>query len=451
LFTIAICFATGIVFGIFPALHVARANVGATLKENSARGTTGTGHNFTRSALMVAELTLALVLLSGAALLIRTFVGLRATNPGLDPHNVITMQTSLGAEKYSKTAQVALLTQQALERIESLPGVEAAATALVPPASGEEIDLPFTIAGKAPAKGQTYEGDEQWRFISAHYFSVFKIPVVRGRAFNDRDVQNSTPVVIINEAFAKKHFPNQDPLGKVLIIGKGLGPEFEDPPRQIIGIVKNARETSLTDDNDPGAMYVPASQLSDLLTQLANRVVPLTWAVRATRDPRTITAAVERELQSADPRLGIANVKTMDELIAGSIARQNFNMLLLTIFAGVALLLATVGIYGLMSYTVQQRTSEIGLRVALGARAADTLRLVMLQGAKLAAAGVVLGLLAAWALTRLLASLLVGVHATDPVTFVTVALILSAVTLIASYVPARRATRIDPVIALRWE
>ncbi len=448
-FTIGVSLLTGILFGLFPAVHGSKPNLATALNEASGRSGTGRKQNRARAALVVSEMALALVLLIGASLLIRTFVGLRSVNPGLDPRNVLTMQTSLTGTNYSSTAKVDNLITLALRRIEGLPGVEAAATTVVLPVEGG-IDLPFTIAGKPPAKGSEYNGDEQWRSISAHYFKVFKIPLLRGRAFAETDTGNSARVVIINEAMAKKYWKGENPVGQVITIGKGIGPQFADPPREIVGVVGSVRETGLG-DSDVGVMYLPESQVAEGITALANSVIPLSWIVRTPMDPLTMRSAVEAAIHETDRQLPVARQRTMEQVLSEAVARQNFNMLLLSIFAGVALLLASIGIYGLMSYTVQQRTQEIGIRLALGANRKDMLRLVLGQGMKLAAIGVVLGAGIAFGLTRLLKSLLFGVNASDPLTFAGVIAILTLVAAVACFIPARRAAAVEPVEALRYQ
>jgi putative ABC transport system permease protein len=447
-FTMGLSLLTGLLFGLFPALHTSKPDLVSTLKEASGRSGTSVRQTRVRSALVVAEMALALVLLVGAALLIRSFMGLRAVDPGIDPHNVFTFQTSLASGAYSTTASVTALTAQVIRRVETLPGVEAAASTIVLPVE-EGVDLPFTIVGKPPDKGE-YNGDVQWRSVSPHYFQVFKIPVLRGRVFTETETAASARVVIINDAMAKKHWPNGDAIGQQIVIGKGLGPQFEEPARQIVGIVGNVRENGLSNAGI-GVMYVPQSQMTEGLTTLANSVIPLSWAVRTATDPSSLRAAIEREVHGVDGQLPISRERTMTEVLSGAVARQNFNMVLLSIFAAVALVLAAIGIYGLMSYSVDQRKQEIGIRMALGADRGRMLRVVLREGMTLAGLGVVFGLLLAYGLTRLLASLLFGVKASDPFAFAAVAGILTMVALVAAYVPARRATTIDPAIALRYE
>ena len=336
-----------------------------------------------------------------------------------------------------------------MPRLEAIPSVQAAASAMMLPLSGTDVDLPFNIAGHPPAKGD-YNGDEQWRSVSAHYFRTLRIPLLRGRDFTESDNGGAPPVVVVNQAMARKYWKGQDPIGQVIVIGKGLGPQFDDPPRQVIGIVGNVRETGL-DAVDEGVMYIPQSQVPEGITKLANGLIPLAWAVRTAGDPLALRAAVEREIREVDGSMTAAHVRTMDQMVAESLSRQNFNALLLTIFAAIALLLAAIGIYGLMSYSVEQRMQEIGIRVALGATRGDVVRLMVMQGMKLAGIGIVLGLAAAYGATRALASLLFGVKASDPLTFAAVAAMVSIVAVIASMVPARRAAGIAPSVALRHQ
>ena len=447
-FTLGTALLTGLLFGIIPALQSSRTDLSSNLKESGGRSGTGLKNNRVRSVLVVAEVALALVLLVGAVLLIRTFAGLQNVNAGLDPRNVLTLQTSLAGGNYLTTAKVDNLITQAARRIEALPGVEAVATAIVLPVEGG-VDLPFNIAGKPPSKGD-YNGDEQWRSVSPHYFKVFKIQLLRGREFSETDAGKGSKVVIVNDAMAKRYWKGEDPIGQVITIGKGLGPQFEDPPRQIVGIVATVRENGLK-NADVGVMYIPESQVPEGLTTLANSVIPLSWAIRTATSPLTMRIPVERELRAVDGQLPISKERTMEQVVSNTVARQNFNMLLLSIFAGVALVLAAIGIYGLVSYSVQQRTQELGIRMALGADRGNMLRLVLKQGMTLTVIGVVLGLALAYAMTRLLASLLFGVKATDPSTFGAVAGVLALVALVAAFIPARRATAIDPAIALRYE
>jgi len=409
-FTAAVGVFTGVLFGLVPALHLARANLGLALKEGGDRGSTGIRVGRTRGALVVAEMSLAVVLLVGALLLIRTFVGLRAVDPGFDPRNVLTLETSLAGAKYSTTRQVETLTRQVTARINALPGVQASALTISLPTS-PSFDLPFRIEGRPLSGDSAFHGDEQWRFGSPDFFRTFGIPLQRGRLFTETDTGGSAPVLIVNAAMARKFWPNGDAIGQQITIGKGLGPEFDDPTRQIVGIVGDVRENGL-DSRPPPVMYLPAAQVPDAITRLGNTVVPLTWIVRTAANPLALTPSIEREFLAVDRQLAIARVRTMQQVVGESMARQSFNMLLLTIFGAMAVLLAAIGIYGLMSYSVEQGTHEIGVRLALGAARRDILTLIVGRGMRLAAIGVVVGVLAAIGGTRVLSQMLFGVGPT---------------------------------------
>ncbi|HWK11697.1 MAG TPA: ABC transporter permease [Vicinamibacterales bacterium] len=448
-FTASVAIATGLLFGAAPALHLSRTDLSSTLKEAGGRGTSNRRAARTRDVLVVVEMALALVLLVGAVLLVRTFIGLRDVRPGLQVENVLTMRTSLAGSNYATTRQVETLARSMLQRIDALPGVQAAGLALMMPTQGG-ADLPFRIEGRALKGGDIYHGDEQWRVITPGYFEAFEIPLVRGRLLTDRDTAGAAMVVVVNAAMAKKYWPGQDAIGQRITIGKGLGPEFEDPTREIVGIVGDVRENGL-DSDPPPVMYVPWYQMSDGLTKLGNSLVPAAWIVRSGAPTASLTAEIQKEFQAVDAQLPIAQVQSMTQIVSKSIAQQNFNMVLLTIFGAIALLLAAIGIYGLMSYSVAQSTRDIGVRLALGADRRNILSLVVARGMKLAAAGLVIGAAGAFAASRLLSRLLFGVKPTDPLTYVLVTVALAIVAFLACYLPARRAMRVDPMIALRAE
>jgi predicted permease len=399
---------------------------------------------------VVLETALSLVLLVGAALMIRTFLALRNVQPGFQAASVLTMSTSLAGQKYETAAGVERLATEITRRLEALPGVQSATYALSLPLQMGP-DLPFSIAGKAPSGGGPFNGDEQYRPVGAHYFQTLGIPLRRGRWFDERDTSTSRWALIINEAMAKKYWPNENPVGAIVTIGKGLGPEFDDRPREVVGVVGNVRESGI-DQDAPPVQYIPVGQEPNGLVALSNRVLPSSWAVRTMAGPAAaLGRAIQQEVLRVDSDLPVARVMTMERVIAKSIARHNFIMILLGIFGGVALLLAAIGIYGVMSYTVEQRTHELGIRIALGAATPQLLRMVVGQGLLLAGIGVAIGLAASFGVTRVMASLLYGVKATDLATFGTVAGVLSAVAALACYIPARRATRVDPIIALRHD
>jgi predicted permease len=449
-FLFAITLLTGLLFGLLPAARVSRLDINSVLKETGARSGGGARHNRLRGLLVIVEIALAVVLLACAVLMIRTFAGLRSTDMGLESAHVLTMKTSISASRYGSTAQVATMVREASDRIEALPGVQYAACALSLPMGQQTVDMPFTIEGRVPKNGGKWEGDEQWRFVSAHYFEALHIPLLRGRFFDRRDSGNSDRVAVINEAFAKKFWAKADPLGQRITIAKGIGADFEEPPREIVGIVGSVTEIGLGNGKIP-VMYVPQSQVTDGVTKLASTLIPLSWVIGTQSDPLSAASAARHEFESLDAQLAPSKILTLDQVIADSTARNNFTILLLSVFALVALSLAAVGIYGLMSYAVQQRTQEIGIRMALGADRRKILRLILGQSMKLAAIGTVIGLAAAFGLTRLLGQLLFGVKSSDPLTYAMVVTILAAVALFAAFVPARRATRVDPILALRHE
>ena len=448
-FTLGVSLVTAILFGLAPALQLARTELGQTLKEAGGRGATNRRAARTRNALVIVETALALMLLVGATLLIRTFVALRDVKPGFETRGVLTLQTSLAGTKYTTSRGVDALTRTVTQRLDALPGVEASAMALSLPTEGG-VDLPFAIEGRALKGADQYHGDENWRSITPEYFKALAIPVVRGRAFQDRDATGASPVVIVNSAFAKKYFPGADAIGQRMVFARGLGPEFEEPAREIVGVVGDTKDNGL-DSDAPPMVFVPVAQVTDGLTRLANSVIPPRWIIRTSAPLSSLTAVVQKEFLAVDAQLPIAEVRSMDDLIAHSIARQNFNMLLLTVFGAIALLLAAVGVYGIMSYSVEQATHDISVRLALGADRRDILSLVVGQGMKLAGTGLLVGAAAAVGASRLLAKMLYGVKATDPETYGIVIAVLGSIALLACYLPARRAMRVDPVSALKQD
>ena len=448
LFALAISVFTGVIAGLIPAIKASRIDLMATLSEGSARSGAGIHHNKTRSALVVMEMALAMVLLVGAALLIRTFHDSVSVNPGFQTHNILTMDMSLRGVRFQKTASVAEVVREGRQRLESLPGVDAAATACCLPLVGG-YGLPFNIEGRPPTDGP-YSGGGGWRSVSPEYFEVFRIPLLQGRTFGERDDGGAEPVVVINEALAKQFWPKGDEIGARITIGAGLGPEFKDPPRAIVGVVGDVRDNGLNNKPMP-SMYVPIAQVNDSLTALDATLIPMQWIIHTRVEPYSIASQAERELRIASGGLPVGSVQSMDQVVAHSIAQEQFNMTLLTVFAVVALLIASVGIYGLMSYSVQQRTQEVGIRMTLGASPQDVRRMIVLQGMLLAFIGVLLGVAGGLALTRLMGSVLYGVKPWDPIVFIVTAILLSVVALFACLIPAHRASHVDPMVALRYE
>ncbi len=446
-FTAAVSLLTGLIFGLFPAFEASRVDLNLTLREASGRSGSGFRQNKARSVLVVVEVALALVLLVGAALLIRSFIALRQVNPGFVSQNVLTMRMSLTEPKFTKSAGVDRLVRSGVERLRALPGVEAVSTTCCVPLE-DGYGLPFEVVGR-PVEAQS-NNVVGWYTISSGYFDVFRIPMLRGRDFNDRDTAGSGGVVIINQAMSKQFWPQGDPLSAQIVIGKGMGPGFAEGPRQVIGIVADVRDGALNQDPQP-SMYVPFAQVLDNVTALNSRVSALGWVVRTRGEPHGLSPAIQKELREASGGLPVARIKSMDEIVVQSTARSDFNMLLLTVFGCAALLLAAIGVYGLMSYSVQQRTQEIGIRLALGAELSHVRNMVIRQGMELAAIGVGIGTVSAFVLSRLIETLLYGVTARDPMVFVGVPVVLTVVALVAAWLPALRATRIDPIDALRCE
>jgi putative ABC transport system permease protein len=450
LFTLGVSVLTGILFGLAPAISASRPNLVAALNESSSRSGVGFRNGKLRSALVVTEMALALVLVIGATLLIRTFMKLEAVNPGYDTRNVLTMAMSISGDRFQKTAGVAQLVKDGTDRLTALPGVtDAAATCCLPLDGG--FGLGFNIVGRSNGKNPI-TGGGGYDTVSWNYFNTFKIPLLRGRMFTEQDNGSAPGVVIINEALAKEYWPKGkgDPLKDRLEIGPGMGPNFKEPPRQIIGIVGDTRVRALDRQPDP-MMYTPIAQMPDGMTALNSRIAPLMWIVHTQVEPHSLAAPMAEALRMASGGLPVAHIRTMEEIVVKNTSRQRFNMLLLTIFGSSALLMAAIGIYGLMAYSVQQRTQEMGIRMALGAQASHIRNMVIRQGMVLALIGVVIGIAGAFGLTRFLASFLFDVKAWDPLAFVLTPLLLSAVALLAVWVPAQRAVRVDPMTALRFE
>jgi predicted permease len=446
LFTFALTILTTLLFGLFPALKTTRKDLSTTIKESASRSGSGLRHNRTRTTLVITEMALAVVLLVGAGLLIRTAMAIYSVNPGFETKNILTMRMSLSGKAYEKSAAIDDLVKRAVERIDALPGVAlATATCCVPLEGG--YGLPFRIMGRPLDKGP-FHGGGNWKTVSPGFFEAFQMHMLRGRTFNERDTASSTPVVIITETMAKKFWPKGDPMQDRILIGKGVMPQLEtEQPRQIIGVVGDVRDDALNQDPEPG-MYLPNAQVPDAIQALNVKLTPLAWVIRTRVDPMTLGAPVEEELRKVSG-LPVSDVRTMDETVSRSTARARFHMLLMSVFGGVSLLLAAIGIYGLMAYSVEQRTQEIGIRVALGAEPDDVRRMVMKQGITLAFLGILIGLGAAFALAKQLQGFVFGVTVWDPLVFLSIPIVLALVAVIAVWLPAQRATQVDPATALR--
>jgi putative ABC transport system permease protein len=442
LFTISVSAFAAILFGLAPAIHSTRVDLTTGLKEASATGTTTKRRGMLRSALVVAQTCLATVLLIGAALLIRTFVNLREVDPGFASSRLLTFEIAPQGPQYETTAQVTEFNRQAMDRIKNLPGVEAVATTSTLPLN-RWLNLPLEFDGKPDDVVSA-----EWRMISANYFDTMKMRVVRGRNISDADSGTSAGVVVVNEAFVRRYFKNQEALGQRMIVGKSMGKELaRATPLEVIGVVSDTKQTNLIDAAPP-TIYVPTAQVPD---RLMAGFRGFYFVIRTTANPASYVPAVRGEMLALDSKQRIRNVRTMDEVIATSISPQRFHMMLLTLFGGIGLALSSIGIYGVMAYSVSQRTREIGIRMALGAQLKDVLRMVLTYGVKLTVIGLALGLAAAFALARVLKTLLFGVTPTDLTTFLFVSVVLLVIGLFACYIPARRATKVDPLVALRYE
>jgi predicted permease len=441
-FTLFASLATGIIFGLAPALHSSRPDLNETLKEGG-RGSTSGRHRL-RSALVVSEIALALVLLIGAGLMLKTFSSLRGIDAGFDPRNVLTMMFSLSPSKYSESPKARAFYAQIDQRVSSLPGVDAAAFTTSVPLNGATVTTVLL-------DGETFTtyGEQRLTVQSAvgvNYFRAMGIPLLKGRAFTEQETDKTPLAAVIDENMARELFPSKDPIGEHVRLNEGAI-RFE-----VIGVVRHIKHLSWDADEQSKVrfqMYSDYNQIPDQFFAQATSAMSL--VMRTTPDPSSLVAGVRNQVLDIDKDQPFYNIKPMSELIAASMSQQRFAMLLLTVFGGVSLMLAAVGIYGVMSYSVTQRSHEIGIRMALGARGSDVLSLVVGQGLRLVIFGVAIGLAGAFELTRVMSSLLFGVSATDPLTFVVTSIVLSGVALVACFVPARRAARVDPMVSLRYE
>jgi putative ABC transport system permease protein len=435
-FTLLVSLATGVVFGLLPALYATGSDLTEALKEGSRSSTAGVGGRRVRNSLVVAEMAIAVVMLTGAGLMIRSFARLQEVDPGFKPERIMSVNLALPGSKYKESPQLTAFFEQLLGRVSALPGVESAAAVSALPLGGGGDVLAFVVEGR-PAPPPEQVLDAEYRVVTPDYFATMGIPLARGEGITARHAAGSPAVVVVNETMAHRHWPGEDPIGKRINLGN---PETA-PWRTVIGVVRDIRHEGLD--------KVPYPQMYSPYAQFPRR--SMTLVARAAADPLGLAPGVRREVAALDKDLPLYNVRTMEQVVAESVARQRFTMLLIAVFAGVGLLLASVGIYGVISYTVSQRRHELSVRLALGAQARDIVRMVVGQGMLLALGGIGAGLAAAFLLTRVMASLLYGVSATDPLTFALVPLALAGVALLASLIPARRATRVDPAGALRYQ
>jgi putative ABC transport system permease protein len=436
-FTIAIALLTSVVFGLTPALQVSKIDLSESLKEGSRGLTGGRASNRIRSALVIAEVALSLVLLIGAGLMIKSLAGLLKVDPGFKPDDTVTMNIALLGSKYPSPARQIAFFQEVTQRVRELPGVQSVGLISSAPLSGGVYAGGFSIEGRdATPDVENLVADR--RMISPDYFSTLEIPILKGRGVTDQDDKNSPGVVIVSESWARRFLSNEDPLDKRIKLG---GRDSTRPWLSIVGVAGDVRDTALESEAKP-CLYIPYPQFPSS---------GMTLVVRGAVDPKPLIPAIRDEVWEVDKDQPVTDIQTMEQSVADSVSPRRFNAVLLAIFAGLALVLATVGIYSVMSYSVTQRTPEIGIRVALGAQSSDVIKLVVGGGMLLALTGVVIGLAGALALTRVMTGLLYGVSATDRVTYLGLSVLLIAIAFLASYIPARRATRVDPMIALRCE
>jgi predicted permease len=442
-FTFVISLGTGLLFGLAPAWHAAHVVTHESLKEGGRGNTASGGAQRVRRALIVSEIALSLILLAGAGLLIKSFVRLQQVDPGFRPDNVLTMRVSLPQQRYQKPEQVAAFYRDVLSRVRQLPGVDAAGAISNLPLSGGGGSGTTTIDSKAVSPDKTTP-ELDLRPVMPGYFEAMGITLVKGRFFDDRDIPTAAPVAIVDETLVQTFWPNEDPIGKRLHAGGGQ-PSERNPWLTIVGVVRHVRMRTLE----------APSRMELYWPQMQRPFNSMSLAIRTSTEPMTLANAVQKQILAVDPQQPVYRIRTMNEFLASSIERRKLSMLLLAIFAGAALALAAVGIYGITSYSVAQRSQEMGVRMALGASRTGILRLVLGQSLTTAAIGVTAGLIGSFILTGLLssmlASMLFGTTAIDPLTFAAVAAVLIAVTILASYIPARRATRVDPMVALRYE
>jgi putative ABC transport system permease protein len=446
-FTTALSIVTGLLFGAAPALQLGRLNTAEVLRE-SGRATAGAATRRLQGFLVSLEISLATVLLLGAGLLLTSFAKLLSVDPGFNPKHVLTLKTSLVGSAFSSSTRVDAVVRKVSDRLQSIPGVQSVAAATMLPTE-PSVQFTFELPGVHGVEGQNAGGAEvQFRVITPTYFQVMQIPPLQGRVFTEGDSSRSAPVALVNQAFVRQFLSGTEPIGQQILLGRQMGPQFSDRPRQIVGVVSDFRETGLG-ETAPATAFVPLSQVPDTLIAFFNRLLPLNWLVRVAGDSLALARPIRKEMHSVDMDLVASNPRSLEEVLSASLARQRLNAALLGFFAASALLLGAIGLSGVMAYSVAERAHEFGIRSALGATPGNVRWLVLGQSAKLAIAGLIAGVLAFLGLGRLLTGFLFGVKPGDPGVYAAVILVLTLVVLLASYLPSRRAMKIDPATILR--
>ena len=440
LFTFGLAMITGLLFGIVPAVHATRGALSGSLKEGGRGAGTSRGGARIRGLLVVAEMALAVMLLAGAGLLMRSFLRLQSVDPGFDPSKTLSFELSLPPVRYAEEPQQVAFFDELLPRLRALPGVRAVEATMALPLSGTNFVISFNVAGRPPLTS-AQEPAIEVRVATPGYFSTIGIPLKRGRLFTGEDKAGTPPVVLLTESAARQYFPNEDPIGKTIKLGWGRGQGKPRAGGEVVGIVGDIKDAGLNEPNPP-QLYMPYRQWP---------VDSMSVVMKTTTPPETLGSAVRQEVHAIDPNLPVSNIGSLEQIISESISQPRFYMTLLGVFATVALMLAAIGIFGVLSYAVSQRTREIGIRMALGAPGRTVVNLIVRQAMLLVVSGVAAGTIAALFLSQTITKMLFGVTPTDPVTFAGVAAVLVAVALFAAYLPARRATRVDPIIALRAE
>ena len=440
---------TSLLVGVYPAMRVSRSSVNETLSARSGTVVAGALRPRMGAGLVAGQIALALVLLVCAGLLAKTLVALRTVDPGFALDRILTLQTSLRDPRFANTARVTSVIRDGVRQLSDLPAVEAAGAATELPLSGSDFRIPFVVVGR-PLEGESH-GVPSWRLVSPSYFDALGLPLIRGRFFTDGDDEQSEGVVVVNETLARRFWSAGDPLGQRLVLGQGLGPPFEELPRRIVGVVGDVRDgVGLAQEPRP-TVYVPLAQLADELARQVFAVAPLVWVVRAAVEPQAVSGPAQRRLRQVAGGLPINDARVLRNTVSESLAAADFSVLISLTFGALAVVLAATGVYGLMAYLVQQRVREMGIRLALGADPRRVRNLIVGDGMRLAACGILIGLGGALASTRLIAGLLFSVTTRDPAVLTAAAAVLCFVALLAVWLPARQASRVDPALALRTE